>query len=269
MEVIRFSIRENKMAGKSKLEMNNSKLNTTGFRSFISCTLLFAFFAYIIPSGGCTPTTETIEVRTTRPKRLTQPTTEDKKYELLESIAQRFDNPDAHFELGQLYQSEGLLVSAEYHYSTALRLDPVHRDAQGAMVKMKIENGDTAGAKLQADTYMREVSNSSAGSCRLGMAFQKQGLDEYALACYQQALRLDPESAEAYKQLGYYYLSKNDKVRARDYLSRSFEIKRNQPDVAHTLGQLGVEIKIPQQPEISPEQTEKSAEGPEKENSGS
>ncbi len=261
---------ENKMSGQKKLEMNNSKLNTTGFRSFISCTLLFVFalFAYIILFGGCTPTTETIEVRTTRPKRLAR-TTEEKKYELLESIAHRFDNPDAHFELGQLYQAEGLLASAEYHYSTALRLDPVHRDAQGAMVKMKIENGDTAGAKLQADTYMREVSNSSAGSCRLGIAFQKQGLDEYALACYQQALRLDPESAEAYKQLGYYYLSKNDKVRARDYLSRSFEIKSNQPDVALALGQLGVEIKIPQKPEIGPEQPEKSAEGPEKENSGS
>ena len=253
------------MSGQKKLETNKSKLNTTGFRSFISCTLLFALFAYIILSGGCTPTTESGKVRTTRPKKkLTQPTTEDKKFELLKSITHRFDNPDAHFELGQLYQAEGLLVSAEYHYSTALRFDPIHRDAQGAMVKMKIENGDTAGAKLQAYTYMREVSTSSAGSCRLGMAFQKQGLDEYALACYQQALRVDPESAETYKQLGYYYLRKSDKVRARDYLSRSFEIKSNQPDVALTLGQLGVEIKIPQKTEINPEQPEKSAEGPEK-----
>ena len=250
---------ENKMSGQKKFEMNNSKLNTTGFRSFISCTLLFAFFAYIILSGGCTPTTETIEVRTNRPKKLTKPTTtEDKKHELLESIAHRFDNPEAHFELGQLYQAEGLLVSAEYHYSIALRLNPVYRDAQGAMVKMKIKNGDTAGAKLLANTYMKEVSNSSAGSCRLGTAFQKQGLDEYALACYQQALRIDPESAEAYKQLGYYYFSKNDKVRARDYLSRSFEIKSDQPDVALTLGQLGVEIKIPEKTETSPEQLEKS-----------
>ena len=161
------------------------------------------------------------------------------------------------------------MVTAEYHYKTALRFDHVYRDAQAAKVKMKIENGDKVEAKLQADTYMRQVSTSSNGSRRLGMAFQKQGLDEYALACYQQALRVEPESAKNYKQLGYYYLSKSDKVRARDYLSRSFEIKPNQPDVALTLGQLGVEIRIPQKTEINPEQPEKSEEGPEKKSSGS
>jgi tetratricopeptide (TPR) repeat protein len=257
------------MSGQKKLETNKSKLNAVGFRSFTSCTILFALFAYTLLTGGCTPTTESGKFQTTRPKKLTQMSTEDKKFMLLKEINHRFDNPDAHFELGQLYQAEGLLVSAEYHYSTALRFNPVHRDAQAAMVKIKIENGDTAGAKLQADTYMREVSTSSAGSCRLGMAFQKQELDEYALACYQQALRINPESAESYKQLGYYYLGKGDKVRARDYLSRSFEIKSNQPDVAHTLGQLGVEIKIPQKTEINTELPKKNAEGSEKQNSGS
>jgi hypothetical protein len=67
-------------------------------------------------------------------------------------------------------------------------------------------------------------------------------------------------SAENFKQIGYYYLSKSDKVRARDFLTRSFEIKPNQADVALTLGQLGVEIKIPQKTEIEPMMPEKSVE---------
>ena len=252
------------MSGQKKLETNNSKLNTTVFRSLTSCTLLLAFFAYTLLPGGCTPTTESGKIQTTQAKKLTQTSTENEKFKLLKSIDRRFDNPDAHFELGQLYQAEGLLVSAEYHYSTALRFDPVHRDAQAAMVKMKTENGDTAGAKILAYNYMKEVTTSSTGSRRLGMAFQRQGLDEYALSCYQQAIRVEPESAENFKQLGYYYLSKSDKVRARDYLSRSFEIKSNQPDVALTLGQLGVEIKIPQKVEVNPEQLKKSGEDTEK-----
>jgi tetratricopeptide (TPR) repeat protein len=128
------------------------------------------------------------------------------------------------------------------------------------MVKMLVGSGETAKAKLQADTYMRQVSTSSNGSRRLAMAFQKQGMDEYVLPCYQQAIRLEPTSAENYKQIGYYYLSKNDKVRARDYLSRSFEINPRQSDVALTLGHLGVEIIIPQKTEISPEQPDKSVE---------
>jgi len=246
------------MAGKSKLENNKSELKTSKFNRFASYTLCFITVVFTLSFMGCPPPDENEPV-----PLLSQPTreqSEQRKLKLLKAIKLRFENPKAHFELGQLYQAEGLLVSAEYHYNMALRFDPVYRDAQAAMVKMKMENGDTAGAKLQADTYMRQVSTSAAGSRRLAMAFQKQAMDEYTLACYQQSIRLEPHSAETFKQIGYYYLSKDDKVRARDYLSRSFEIKPNQPDVALTLGQLGVEIRIPEKTETSPGQLEKSVE---------
>jgi len=245
------------MAGKKKLEAKNSKLKTTELHTFAPHALrrmdkpiVFALFVCALLLRGCVPTSESEKIKTPRVGRITQTSAEEEKQNLLRAIKRRFENPDAHFELGQLYQAEGRLVTAEYHYSTALRFDPVHRDAQAAMVKMMTESGDTAKARLQADTYMRQVSASSTGSRRLAMGFQKQGLDEYVLPCYQQAIRLEPNSAETYKQIGYYYLSKSDRVRARDYLSRSFEIKPNQSDVALTLGQLGVEIKIPQKTEI-------------------
>ena len=240
------------MAGKSKLETKNSELKTSRFNSFASYALCLITLVFTLSFMGCPPPDESEPV-----PQLSQPTREQsrqKKLKLLKAIKNRFENPKAHFELGQLYKAEGLLVSAEYHYNMALRFDPVYRDVQAAMVKMKMENGDTTGAKLQADTYMRQVSTSAAGSRQLAMAFQKQGMDEYTLACYQQSIRLEPHSAETFRQIGYYYLSKNDKVRARDYLSRSFEIKPNQPDVAHTLGQLGVEIRIPEKTETIPGQ---------------
>ncbi|MHC4736405.1 MAG: tetratricopeptide repeat protein [Planctomycetota bacterium] len=248
------------MAGKNKLENKNSKLKTVKLHTFAPYALLFALFICTLLLTGCVETTENEKIKMPQETRTIQTLGQEKKLKLLRAIERRFENPEAHFELGQLYQAEGLLVAAEYHYNTALRFDPVYRDAQAAMVKMKIENGDTAGAKIQADKYMREVSTSSNGSRRLAMAFQKQGMDEYVLPCYQQAIRLEPTSAENYKQIGYYYLSKSDKVRARDYLSRSFEINPRQSDVALTLGQLGVEIIIPQKIEISPEQPEKSVE---------
>jgi tetratricopeptide (TPR) repeat protein len=260
MEVIRFSIRENKMAGKSKLENKNSKLKTVKLHTFATYALLLAFFVYTLLPTGCVKTTDNETIMTPQGNRITQISGQEKKQKLLRAIERRFENPDAHFELGQVYQAEGLLVAAEYHYNIALRFDPVHRDTQAAMVKMMAGSGDTEKAKIQAAEYMRQVSTSSTGSRKLAMAFQKQGMDEYVLPCYQQAIRLEPTSAENYKQIGYYYLSKNDKVRARDYLSRSFEINPRQADVALTLGQLGVEIIIPQKTEISPEQPEKSVE---------
>ena len=260
MEVIRFSIRENKMAGKSKLENKNSTRKITKLHAFAPSVLLSALFICALLPTGCVEPTESDTMKTTRKTGTTQPTGQERKQELLRAIERRFENPDAHFELGQIYQAQGLRIAAEYHYNIALRFDPVHRDSQAAMVKMMIDSGETEKARLQADEYMRQVSTSSTGSRRLAMAFQKQGLDDYVLQCYQQAIRIEPNSAENYKQIGYYYLSKNDKVRARDFLSRSFEIKPNQADVALTLGQLGVEIKIPQKNETNLEIPEKSVE---------
>ncbi|MHC4110374.1 MAG: tetratricopeptide repeat protein [Planctomycetota bacterium] len=248
------------MAGKNKLENKNSKLKTVKLHTFAPCALLFALFVCALLLTGCVETTENEKFRTPQETRITQTSGQEKKQKLLRAIERRFENPDAHFELGQLYQAEGLKVAAEYHYNIALQFDPVHRDSQAAMVKMMADSGNTEKARLQADKYMREVSTSSNGSRRLAMAFQKQGLDDYILACYQQAIRLEPNSAENYKQIGYYYLSKSDKVRARDFLSRSFEIKPNQADVALTLGQLGVEIRIPQKTETNPNIPEKSVE---------
>ena len=79
----------------------------------------------------------------------------------------------------------------------------------------------------------------------MGLAFQKEGLDEYALGCYQQALHLAPSSAKINRQIGYYYLSKGDKERAIDYLSRSFQLDPAQPEVAGQLGRLGGAVRIP------------------------
>ena len=237
------------MAGKKKLEKKNLRPKTAEFYSFAPYALGFALFVCTLLLSGCVPTPESEKMQTPQVDKLIKTSAEEKRVKLLKAINRRFDNPSAHFELGRLYQANGSWAAAEYRYSTVLRFDPVHRDAQAAMVKVLTESGEQAGARLQADTYTKQVSSSQEWSLELGQAFQKQELDEYALACYQQALRLGPNSAETNKQLGFYYLRKNDNVRAREYLSRSFELNRNQPEVALKLGQLGVEIRIPQETE--------------------
>ena len=174
--------------------------------------------------------------------------TERKRDALLTRIDRRFENPKAHFELGQLYQADGLWTQAEYHYNVALSFDPVHRDAQAAIIKVLRNSGNTAKAKLAAEFYMNQVCASAGDSLLLGLAFQNEELDEYALACYRQALHLAPNSAKINRQIGYYYLSKNDKGRALDYLSRSFDLDHNQPEVAGELGRLGVPIELRRKP---------------------
>ncbi len=190
---------------------------------------------------------------------------EEKKAKLLKQIDRKFENPDAHFELGQLYQADGLWARAEHQYTIALGFNPVHRRAQAARVKVLADSGDTAGSEFSANFYMNQASNSAAGSLRLALAFQEQRLDEYALACYQQALRLAPNSAKINRQIGYYYLSKNNNVRAKEYLTRSFQLNPNQPEVAGELGRLGVAVRIPRKTEKDTRKLDRIVEQSDKE----
>jgi tetratricopeptide (TPR) repeat protein len=199
-----------------------------------------------------------------KPKEIGKTEAEKKRAKMLKAIDRKFEDADAHFKLGQLYQADGLWSQAENQYSIALTFDPAHRQAQAARVKVLVGGGDTAKAKLLADEYIGRASISAAGSLQLALAFQEQGLDEYALECYQQALRMAPNSAKINRQIGYYYLSKGNKDVARDYLSRSFQLNPNQPEVAGELGRLGVAVKIPRKTEKSTKKLDKMVEKSEK-----
>jgi tetratricopeptide (TPR) repeat protein len=198
--------------------------------TFLICTLLF---------GGCE------RGRSKELKELARTPAEEEKAALLKQLDRKFEDPEGHYKLGKLYQADGLWTQAEHEYTITLGFDPVHRRAQAARVKVLLGSGDTAGSEFSANFYMNQASTSAAGSLRLAMAFQKETLDEYAMACYQQALRLAPNSAIINRQIGYYYLSRGNQVQAQDYLSRSFQLDPHQPEVAGELGRLGIPVRIP------------------------
>ncbi|MHC4119060.1 MAG: tetratricopeptide repeat protein [Planctomycetota bacterium] len=200
------------------------------------------------------------QANVTGPGRKKTVSAEARKAELLELLDQKFENPDAHFQLGQLYQAEELWAKAESRYRWALGFDPTHVEAKASMVKLFLDAGDSAKSKAYADVYMNQTANSATQSLRLGIAFRKQQLDGYALESFQQALNLAPDSAEANKQTGFYYLGKDDKVRAKEFLVESFQLDPRQPDVARELGRLGVEVRIPQKTDRRAEELSKMSE---------
>jgi len=218
-----------------RLASQNEAAGATQF----CCALFFVLsllFLWACAFTGCQPQEK---------PNLSLISAEQRKAALLAQLDKKFENPDVHFELGQLYQAEGQWPKAEYHYNVALRFDPAHRAAQAAMVKGLSSIGDKAKAQQYAKAYMNQVSGEAAALLGLAKEFDKQDLDEHALACYQQALRVAPNSSEVNKQVGYYYLNNDDKTQAKEYLSRSFQLNPNQPDVAGELGRLGVVVKIP------------------------
>ena len=218
----------------------------TGKLQFIGLALLVC----VLLSGGCNEAQ----------KEIPSTPAEKEKAKLIKQVDRNFSDPQAHLRLGQLYQADKLWGQAEEHYSIALSFDPTNRAAQAARVKVLFGKGDTAKAKLLAEEYMKQASTSAAESLNLALEFQTQGLDDYAILCYQQALNRAPNSAKVNRQIGYYYLGKNDKVRAQEYLTRSFQLNPNQPDVTSELGQLGVAVQIPEKTEKNTSNLDKTVD---------
>jgi len=233
----------------------------TGKKRLIPLTFLIG----ALLAGGCGMFDKGQSASGARLDEIERTPAEEEKAKLLKQIDRKFEDPQAHFELGQLYHSDGLWAQAEYEYNAALNCDPAHRPAQAAMVKVLTDSGDTAKAEIYTDIYMNQVASSAAESLKLAIAFQRQGMDDYALACYRQALRRAPNSAKINRQIGYYYLSKQDKVQAREYLTRSFQLNPNQPEVAGELGRLGVAVQIPRKAPESGKKLDRIVEQSEKE----
>ncbi len=172
------------------------------------------------------------------------------KAQLLEQIDQKYENPEAHYQLGRLSYAEGKLDKADFEYRVALGFNPVHYRAQAGVVKVATDQKQTERAQIIAELYISQAAVSAPASVRLGKAFQNEGLGAYALSCYYQAIGLTPKDPEPYKLLGFYYLGEDDQVRAEENFRRSFELDPYQTDVAGELGRMGVIIGLPRTPDI-------------------
>jgi tetratricopeptide (TPR) repeat protein len=168
--------------------------------------------------------------------------------QLLAELDKKFENPQAHYDLARLYHKSQNWNKAEYHYNVALGFQPANRAAQAGLVKMNIDRGQTAQAEQLANSYIRQAAAAVGETLRLGWEFEQVGLDAYALRCFRQALDIAPDSPEANRQMGFYYLGKGDQAQAKQYLMRSFELNPRQPDVAGALGKLGVVVQAPVEP---------------------
>lgn len=226
------------MAGKHKGTRRRAAVGRLLFM-LLGCALFFF--------GGCG---EAIV-----PKRPVDPTgtvpSERTEAQLLAELDRKFENPRAHYDLARLYHNSQQWKKAEYRYNVALGFDPAHRAAQAGLVKLFIDQGETAKAEQYANSCMRQASAFTRETLRLAWEFEKLDLDAYALRCFRQALDAAPDSAEANEQMGFYYLGKGDTAKAKQYLMRSFELNPRQGHVALALGRLGVVVESPQLPEMT------------------
>jgi tetratricopeptide (TPR) repeat protein len=204
-------------------------------RTIILVITLFALFI-----AGCSKNGTTV-----RMDQNSRMASDIRMAELQKELNQKWENPTAHYGLGQLYHAQGDWSKAEYHYNIAIGFNPAYREVQAAMVKLQLDKGDRLMAEKLANGYITQVVSIPEQVLLLGTAFEKQGLDDYALTCYTKALQATPDSWQVNRQLGYYYLHKNNKDKAKEYFIRSFQLNSSQADIAGELGRLGVAVRIP------------------------
>jgi tetratricopeptide (TPR) repeat protein len=161
-------------------------------------------------------------------------------------LKKKFEQPVVHYQLGQIYQQQGDWNKAASEYDLAVKFDPVFWDAQAGMIKVLRLAGEEQKSAESMKMYLRSASLVPEDSLALGAAFERQKLDDCALAAYEQALKMRPKSAAINKRIGYYYLNRNNQDMAKTYLRRSFELDPYQPEVAGELGKMGIIVKTPE-----------------------
>jgi len=205
--------------------------------------LCLLFGAVLLAFSGCEE-----GIRPAPPAPVATATSDPTEAQLLAELQKKYENPQVHLELARLYHKAQNWLKAENYYGNALGFDPANKAAQAGFVRLFIDRGEPAKAEQFANSYIRQASSSVRETLRLGWEFKQLKLDDYTLRCFRQALAADPNSFEANKQIGFYYLEKGDTAQAKQYLMRSFELYPRQPDVAGALGKLGVVVELPPEP---------------------
>lgn len=186
--------------------------------------------------AGCQPTA------TTDP--LEGLSAEQQKRKLFDQIEARYEVPQAHYKLGQIFESEADLRKAGYHYETAADFKPFFWTAQAASVKVYEDAGNLdKAARLEAKWATMAANVDDCLS--LAKAYESAGLTEQAKAIYQRVETVAPGSAKGFKASGYYYLHSGDKATAEEKFRRSFELDPYQSDVSAELGKMGVIVQSP------------------------
>ncbi|HUY33552.1 MAG TPA: tetratricopeptide repeat protein [Pirellulales bacterium] len=114
------------------------------------------------------------------------------------AIALRENYPEAHRNLGCALRESGQLDEAVSVLREALRWKPDFAEAQASLSLALVELGDLDAALASCEAAMKLNLNGVAANS-MGIVFFEMGRREEALACYQQSLVLDPNSADARK----------------------------------------------------------------------
>lgn len=149
-------------------------------------------------------------------------------------------NPDAHFNIANVYYNIGLYDEAERKYKKTLDLKPgsipVKHFLMAAQAQMSVQDKQFSKAKSLYEKILADKPGEPIFYNNFGSLLEKMGDYTGALTAYKEATRLDPTYAISYFNLGYIYDRMMNARRAIGYYKKFLEFH---PDDKIALNNLG------------------------------
>merc|ERR1711871_945957 len=160
-----------------------------------------------------------------------------------------------YMQMGALQEMRGDHAAAAKAYREAVKIapSPVSRlrlgialqninDFDGAIQVMKVAKDEHAD---KVDDWKTKSANDPALHLNLGVVYRKNGQRKEAVQEFEEAVRLDPEDANAFYYLGFTQLELNNRVEALDAFTWAVEIDPSNIQVQMQLGALKAKIDPP------------------------
>ncbi|MEO5375168.1 MAG: tetratricopeptide repeat protein [Alphaproteobacteria bacterium] len=112
------------------------------------------------------------------------------------------DDAEVHFNLGIVFQEQGLLTEAEGSHGRALRIRPDYNEAHARLGGVLQEQGRLLDAEKSYRRALEFIPDRADIHHNLGIALTEQGRLTEAEECFRQALRIKPDLAETRVNLG-------------------------------------------------------------------
>jgi protein O-GlcNAc transferase len=143
---------------------------------------------------------------------------------------------EAHFNLGVVQKSLGMLEEAVASYRRALKLNPAYAQAHGNLGNVLKDLGQTDDAVASYRQAIMLRPNSADAHNNLGTALKDLGKLDEAVASYNRAVALKPDYAEAYYNLGNALRDLGKLDDAASCYRRAVELRPDFDDAHNNLG---------------------------------
>jgi len=141
--------------------------------------------------------------------------------EIMEKVPELYQ---INLNVGNCYYEMGEYDSALPYYQQVLEKEPDNKDALISLSNIYLEKGDLERGMELLDRVSAEDVTSPITLYNIGTNLFNKGKPQTAVRYYEQAMKLDPNMADAYYQVGLCYLNTNDKDKAKKNFLKYLEI---------------------------------------------